>query len=56
MSKPGRPKGLAKTGGRKRGVANKVTAATRERIEREADPIGLLARIVRGEAIEAAAA
>jgi hypothetical protein len=35
----GRPKGLPRTGGRIKGVPNKVTVAVRERIEREADPI-----------------
>ncbi|WP_375285316.1 hypothetical protein [Marinicauda pacifica] len=41
-----------KTGGRKAGVPNKVTALARERIEQEADPIGLLTRIAKGEDID----
>jgi hypothetical protein len=41
-----------KTGGRTPGVPNKVTAATRDRIESEADPIGFLIAIQNGEAIE----
>ena len=41
-------------GGRKKGVPNKVNAATRERIERECDPIGFLMDIVNGNEIEAA--
>ncbi len=40
-------------GGRQAGVPNKVNAATRERIEKDADPIGLLCRIANGEPIEA---
>lgn len=32
----------------RKGVPNKTTAATRERIENEADPIGFLARVVAG--------
>ena len=43
-----------KTGGRQAGIPNKATAATRERIEREADPIGFLCRVANGEEIEAA--
>ena len=31
---------------------NRVNAASRDRIEQEADPIGFLIRIVRGEALE----
>ncbi len=47
-------KGRAKTGGRVRGAPNKITATTRERIEKEADPIGFLVNIVNGEPIEVA--
>ena len=43
---------VVKTGGRRMGTPNKDNAATRERIENEADPIGFLCRIVRGEEIE----
>ncbi len=48
-SKPGEHRG-----GRKKGTANKVSATTRERIEKEADPIGFLVNIVNGEPIEVA--
>lgn len=41
-----------KFGGRKKGAPNKATALIRERIEREADPIGLLTRIANGEEID----
>ena len=47
-------KGRAKTGGRAKGAPNKVSAATRERIEKEADPIGFLVDVVNGEPIEVA--
>ena len=47
-----RPKGTPKTGGRQKGTPNRVNAASRDRIEQEADPIGFLIRIVRGEALE----
>lgn len=53
MAKPGRPKGLPKTGGRKPGTPNKATAATRARIEAEADPIAFLTKIQNGEVIKA---
>jgi|AACY02.3.fsa_nt_gi hypothetical protein len=42
----------AKYGGRKKGTPNKATAAVRERIEAEADPIGFMTRIVNGEEID----
>ena len=48
----GRPKGLPKTGGRKPGTPNKSTATTRERIEQDADPLGFLTRLMRGEEID----
>ena len=41
--------------GRPRNVPNKTTLALRQRIEDEADPIGFLIRVMRGEAIERAA-
>ncbi len=50
----GRPKGQPKSGGRQKGTANKVSATTRERIEKEADPIGFLVNVVNGEPIEVA--
>ena len=48
-SKPGEHRG-----GRKKGTPNKITATTRERIEKDADPIGFLVNIVNGEPIEVA--
>lgn len=42
----------AKYGGRKKGTPNKATAAVRERIEIEADPVGFMTRIVNGEEID----
>src|SRR5271155_5311032 len=41
-----------KTGGRKRGVPNKVNIAVRVRIEREADPLGFWIAIAKGDAID----
>ena len=52
--KPGRPKGYPKSGGRAKGTPNKDRAATVERIMREADPIGFLAKVTRGDRMEAA--
>ena len=40
--------------GRPPGAPNKVNVATRERIEREADPVGFFIKVAAGEAIEAA--
>ena len=51
---PGRPKGLPKTGGRRKGVANRTRIQTLERINQEADPIGFLIRVARGLQFEAA--
>ncbi|WP_119458540.1 hypothetical protein [Rhodospirillaceae bacterium SYSU D60014] len=48
-SKPGE-----RRGGRKPGTPNKATFASRTRIEQEADPIGFLTRIMRGEPVETA--
>jgi hypothetical protein len=42
------PKGHPRWGGRRKGVPNRVNAATRERIEAESDPVGFLCRVVRG--------
>lgn len=52
------PRGAPKTpgSGRKKGTPNKVTGALRERIEREADPIGLLIDVVKGKRFKAAVA
>jgi hypothetical protein len=43
-----------KSGGRGKGSPNKTTVATRARIERDADPIGFLTKIQKGEVIKAA--
>ena len=40
--------------GRQKGTCNKDRAATVERIMREADPIGFLAKVCRGDRMEAA--
>ena len=53
--KPGRPKGYPRSGGRLPGTPNKDRAATVERIQREADPLGFLCKVVRGVRMEAAA-
>ncbi len=49
----GRPKGLPKTGGRKKGTPNGKTILTAEHINRAADPLGLLCQIARGARISA---
>jgi len=46
----------ARRSGRPPGAPNKVTVATRERIESEADPIAFLGAVMRGEAIKSAPA
>jgi hypothetical protein len=51
LRRTGRPPGQPKTGGRIKGTPNKINAAVRERIEQEADPIGFLCRIVRGDPV-----
>ena len=52
---PGRPKGLgrAPNSGRKRGTPNKDRAFTVARIEKEADPLGLLIKVCRGDRMTA---
>ena len=52
--KPGVPR--PPNGGRKKGTPNRDRLLTIERIAKEADPIGVLCRIVRGEPIRAAPA
>ncbi len=54
---PGRPKGLGKVpgSGRKKGTCNRDRAATIERIQREADPLGFLCKVCRGDRMSAAA-
>lgn len=48
-SKPGE-----RRGGRQAGTPNRINAATRARIEGQADPLGFLASIMRGEEMESA--
>jgi hypothetical protein len=50
---PGRPRGHPRSGGRARGTPNRDRAFTVARIEREADPIGLLIKITRGDRMTA---
>ncbi len=52
----GRPRGLGKVpgSGRKPGTPNKDRAATVERISKEADPIGFLCKVCRGDRMAAA--
>ena len=45
---PGRPKGYAKTGGRKKGVPNRDSAAAIDAIIQSADPIGFLEQVCKG--------
>ena len=52
-NKGGRPKGLPKPGGRKKGTPNGKTILTAEHINRAADPLGLLCSIARGARISA---
>ena len=53
--RPGRPKGYPRSGGRKKGQPNRDRAATVERIMREADPIGFLCKVARGDRMTAGA-
>ena len=48
-----RPPGLPKSGGRAKGVPNKATADTRVRIASEADPIGFLISVAKGDQVKA---
>ncbi len=54
---PGRPRGLGKVpgSGRKKGTPNRDRSATIERIQKEADPILFLCKVVRGDRMSAAA-
>ncbi len=53
---PGRPKGLGRVpgSGRKPGTPNRDRSATIARIQKEADPLGFLAKVCRGDRMEAA--
>ncbi len=53
VNKGGRPKGYPRSGGRKRGTPNRDRAFTVARIEREADPVGLLIKVCRGDRMSA---
>ncbi len=55
--RPGRPRGLGKVpgSGRQKGTCNKDRAATVERIQKEADPLGFLCKVCRGDRMAAAA-
>ena len=50
--KPGRPPGLPKTGGRRKGTPNKDRAATLAEINTYSDPIGFLQTVCRGLLVE----
>ena len=56
--KRGRPKGIERPpgSGRKQGTPNRNTAQTRERIAKEADPIGFLCKVVKGDRMTGAPA
>ena len=49
---PGRPKGYPKTGGRKKGVPNRDSAAAIDAIIQNADPIGFLEQVSKGLLIQ----
>ena len=53
---PGRPRGLGRVpgSGRKKGTSNRDRTATIARIQKEADPLGFLAKVCRGDRMEAA--
>ena len=51
--KGGRPPGLPKTGGRKKGTPNKATAAIAEKLDRlGCDPVAIIVQIAQNEAEE----
>ena len=52
--KPGRPKGLPRTGGRARGTPNKKNQVTRDFVIREGAPLAFLCGVVRGKRFTAA--
>ncbi len=52
--RPGKPKGLPKSGGRVKGTPNRSTAQTRDRIQELADPIAFLADVMAGKRMVAA--
>ena len=52
--RPGKPKGLPKSGGRLKGTPNRSTVQTRDRIQELADPIAFLADVMAGKRMTAA--
>ena len=52
--KPGRPKGLPRTGGRAPGTPNKSSMVTRDYVVKEGAPLQFLCSVVRGKGILAA--
>jgi hypothetical protein len=50
--RPGRPRGYPKTGGRQRDVPPQTSAEMRERIIRQADPVGFLIAVAAGRVVE----
>ena len=46
--KGGRPKGIPKTGGRKKGTPNRTHVMTADQIAKIADPLAFLCQVVRG--------
>ncbi len=54
--KPGRPKGLPRTGGRAKGTPNRKNLVTRDYVIKEGAPLAFLCSVVRGKRFTAAAA
>ena len=52
--RPGKPRGLPKSGGRVKGTPNRSTVQTRDRIQELADPIQFLADVMAGKRMVAA--
>ena len=52
--RPGRPKGLPRTGGREPGTPNKKNQVTRDYIIKEGAPIAFLCSVAKGKRIQAA--
>jgi hypothetical protein len=49
---PGRPKGYPRSGGRQKDVPPQTSAEMRERIIKQADPVGFLIQVAAGRVIE----
>ncbi len=54
--KPGRPKGLPRTGGRAKGTPNRKNLVTRDYVIKEGAPLAFLCSVVRGKRFTAAVA